>query len=154
MRVFGHWPLASLRKNPALDLGVVGMPGQVRQANILLWSGFGIAALSQHREAAWRFLRFYAGQEGAEVWKDWGLPTVRSVAERAGLVRDPLEGVWLSELAHLVPRAYTAVPTWGRTGDPALAKLLEKMITQPEANLTAALYDAAIEAQGALVQQQ
>ena len=154
MRVFGHWPLASLRKNPALDLGVVGMPSQVRQANILLWSGFGIAALSQHREAAWRFLRFYAGQEGAEVWKDWGLPSVRSVAERAGLVRDPLEGVWLSELAHLVPRAYTAVPTWGRTGDPALAKLLEKMITQPEANLTAALYDAAIEAQGALVQQQ
>ncbi|NTU81708.1 MAG: sugar ABC transporter substrate-binding protein [Chloroflexales bacterium] len=154
MRVFGRWPQANLRKNPAIELGVAGMPGKVRQANILLWGGFGISSLSQHREAAWRFLRFYVGKEGAEVWKDWGLPTVRSVAEAAGLDKDPIEGVWLGELEHLVPRAYTSVPTWGQSGAPALTKLLEKVITQPEADITAALYDAAIEAQGSLVQQQ
>ncbi len=154
MRVFGRWPQADLRQNQAIDLGVVGMPMKVRQANILLWGGFGISTLSPNREAAWRFLRFYVGAQGGEVWKDWGLPTVRSVAEAAGLDKDPIEGVWLGELDHLVPRAYTAVPTWGRSGDPALAKLLETVITQPEVDITTALYDAAIEAQGALVQQQ
>lgn len=154
MRVFGRWPQASLRKNAVVDLGVAGVPSKMRQANILLWGGFGIASLSQHREEAWRFLRFYVGTEGAEVWKDWGLPTVTSVAEAAGLDKDPIEGVWLGELEHLVPRAYTSVPTWGSTGDPALAAALEEVITQPETDVTTTLYDAAIEAQGALVRQQ
>jgi multiple sugar transport system substrate-binding protein len=153
MRVFGRWPQTSLRENEAIDLGVVGMPRGAQRANILVWGGFGITALSKNPEAAWRFLRFYVGAEGAEVWKDWGLPTVRTVAEEAGLDKDPIEGVWIGELNHLVPRAHTAVPTWGRSGEPALAGLLKTIITQPEADITAALYDAAIEAQGALVQQ-
>lgn len=154
MRLFGRWPQASLRESAAVELGVVGLPRRARQANILLWSGFGISSLSKNREAAWRFLRFYVGEQGAEVWKDWGLPTVRTVAEEAGLNDDPIEGVWLGELTHLVPRAYMAVPTWGSSGEPALSKLLETIITRPEADITAALYDAAIEAQGALVRQQ
>ncbi len=154
MRIFGRWPQASLRQNEAIDLGVVGMPRHVRRANLLLWSGFGISSLSPNPEAAWRFLRFYVGEQGAEVWKDWGLPSVRSVAEAAGLDQDPIEGVWLAELEHLVPRAYTSVPTWGRSGDPALAGLLTTLITTPGADITTALYEAAIAAQGALVEQQ
>jgi multiple sugar transport system substrate-binding protein len=153
MRVFGRWPQTSLRENKDIDLGVVGMPVGARRANILVWGGFGITSQSKHPEAAWRFLRFYVGAEGAEVWKNWGLPTVRTVTEAAGLDKDPIEGVWIHELNYLVPRAYTAVPTWGRSGDPALSKLLQTIITEPDTDITAALYDAAIEAQGALVQQ-
>ncbi|MFM7614108.1 MAG: hypothetical protein ACKO4R_07765, partial [Synechococcales cyanobacterium] len=68
--------------------------------------GFGISALSEQPEAAWRFLRYYVGAQGAEVWKDWALPSVASVAESSGLAADPIEGVWLAELNHLADRAY------------------------------------------------
>lgn len=153
MRIFGRWPQGSLRESANIDLGVVGMPRGTRRANILMWGGFGITSLSKSPEAAWRFLRYYVGAEGAEVWKDWALPTVRTVTEAAGLDEDPIEGVWIGELSYLVPRAYTAVPTWGSSGDPALAKLLETIISEPDADITAAAYDAAIAAQGALVQQ-
>lgn len=153
MRLFGHWPQAELLANPAIELGVVGVPAAPLRANILLWGGFGISALSEHQEAAWRFLRFYAGAEGAEVWKDWALPTVRSVAEESGRTADPIEGVWLGELNHLAPRAYTALPIWGTTGEPALQKLLELALSEPTADLTAAAYDAAATAQGSIVVQ-
>jgi multiple sugar transport system substrate-binding protein len=152
MRVFGHWPQSELLANPAIDLGVVGLPAGPLRANILLWGGFGISSLSKNQEAAWRFLRFYTGQEGAEVWKDWGLPTVRSVAE-AVAKNDPLEQVWIGELDHLVPRAYKALPIWSTTGEPALQKLLTEALSDPSADLTAAAYDAAVTAQGSIVVQ-
>jgi multiple sugar transport system substrate-binding protein len=153
MRLFGHWPLQDLRENPAVDLGVVGLPAGPLRANILLWGGFGISSLSENQEAAWRLLRFYAGAEGAEVWKDWALPTVASVADAAGIDEDALEGVWIAELDRLVPRAYTALPIWGTTGEPALAQLLEVALTDPDADLTAAAFDAAMTAQGSVVVQ-
>jgi multiple sugar transport system substrate-binding protein len=153
MRVFGHWPLKELQADPEVDLGVVGMPAGPLRANILLWGGFGISSLSKNQEAAWRFLRFYTGVEGAEVWKDWALPTVASVAESSGQTDDPLKGAWLRELDHLVPRAYTSLPIWGTTGEPALQRLLEQALTDPELDLTAAAYDAAATAQGSIVVQ-
>lgn len=153
MRIFGRWPQASLRQNPNIALGVVGMPVGKRRANILLWGGFGIAALSKHPEEAWRFLRFYAGTEGAEVWKGWALPSVQSVAESSGMNTDPIEGVWIGELNHLVPRAYLSMPIWSRAGEPALRKLLEQAVTDDSLDPITALYDAAQESQGALVSQ-
>ena len=66
---------------------------QVRcDANVLFWGGFGIFSGTEHPEAAWRFLKFYAGEEGAEVWQDWALPAVASVAESSGLADDPDRG--------------------------------------------------------------
>lgn len=153
MRLFGRWPQSDLMANPAIELGVVGLPAAPLRVNILLWSGFGISSLSKNQEAAWRFLRFYTGAEGAEVWKDWGLPTVRSVAEASGRTADPIEGVWIGELDHLVPRPYSSLPIWGTTGEPALQKLLELALTDPTADLTAAAYDAAATAQGSVVVQ-
>jgi multiple sugar transport system substrate-binding protein len=153
MRIFGRWPQAALRKDAAVDLGVVGLPVGQRRANILLWGGFGISTLSKNQAAAWRFLRFYAGEPGAEIWKDWALPTVRSVADASGLSSDPIEGVWLAELNHLVPRAYTSLPIWTTAGEPAVRKLLERVITDPSVDVSLALYDAAQTAQGAMIVQ-
>jgi multiple sugar transport system substrate-binding protein len=150
MRILGRWPQADLRKNPNIELGVVGMPVGKRRANVLFWSGFGIYSGSQNKEAAWRFLRFYVGEQGAQVWKDWGLPTVTSVAESSGLTRDPIEGVWLKELSYLAPRAYVFTPYWGETADPALRKAMEKAILDPTTDVSAALKDAARQAQAAL----
>jgi multiple sugar transport system substrate-binding protein len=154
MRIFGRWPQAGLRENPNVDLGVVGPPVGAERANVLFWGGFGISALSENQEAAWRFLRFYVGEQGAEVWKDWALPTVASVAEASGQADDPIEGVWIGELDYLASRAYVYTPFWGSTADPALRRALEQVIIDPETDVEAALKSAAQEAQQALADQQ
>lgn len=150
MRIFGRWPQAGIKQNPNIDLGVVGMPASKERANVLFWGGFGISSLSENPEAAWRFLRYYVGAEGAQVWKDWALPAVASVAEEAGLTTDPIEGAWIGELYHLAPRAYVSTPFWGQTADPALRRVLETVILQPDADVAELLSTAAADAQKAL----
>jgi multiple sugar transport system substrate-binding protein len=153
MRLFGRWPQAGYQKNPNIDLGLVGVPAGKVRANVLFWGGFGIAAGSENADAAWRFLKFYTGAEGAEVWKDWALPAVKSVAVSSGLSKDPIEGVWISELNYLKPRAYVYTPYWGQTADPALRKALETMLIKPDSNVADVLKQAAQEAQKALDEQ-
>lgn len=150
MRIFGRWPQSGMKENPNIDLGVVGLPqGEVR-ANVLFWGGFGIWDGSKNKDAAWRFLKYYVGEEGAKVWKDWALPSVASVAKESGQTEDPIEGVWLGELNHLAPRAYTFTPFWGETADPALRKVLETALLDPNADIGATLASATQEAQAAL----
>jgi multiple sugar transport system substrate-binding protein len=150
MLILGRWPQADLRARGNIELGVVGMPAGKERANVLFWSGFGIYSGSQHKEEAWRFLRFYAGEEGAKIWKDWALPTVRSVAESSGMTKDPIEGVWFRELNYLAPRAFVFTPYWGETAEPALREVMEKAILDPKADVGTALKQAARQAQAAL----
>jgi hypothetical protein len=75
---------------------------------------------------------------------------VASAAEEAGLTADPIEGVWIGELDHLVPRAYVFTPFWGETADPALRRALETVLIDPDAEVTEVMRQAATEAQGAL----
>jgi multiple sugar transport system substrate-binding protein len=150
MRLFGRWPQAGLLTNPEVDLGVVGVPVGAERANVFFWGGFGIFSGTKHPEAAWRFLRFYTGEQGSQVWKDWAIPAVASVAEEAGLTEDPIEGVWINELDYLFPRAYVYSPYWGETGDSALRKALETVLTDPDADVATVMQTAAQEAQTAL----
>ena len=150
MRLFGRWPQASLKKNPNIDLGVVAPPQDKQRANVLFWGGFGIASTTKNSNEACKFLTYYTGEPGAEVWKDWALPAVKSVAESSGQSTDPIEGVWIGELNHLVPRAYTFTPYWNETADPALRKALETVLVTPNADVTAVMKQAAQEAQAAL----
>lgn len=150
MQLFGRWPQANYRANQAIELGVVGVPAGAQRANILLWGGLGITALSKNQEAAWRFLRFYAGEEGAQVWKDWGLPTVKSVTAAAGFDVDPIEGVWIGELNYLTQRGYVSSPRWGDTAEPAIAAMLQRALADPSADTAALTGEAAAAAQQAL----
>lgn len=150
MYIFGRWPQASLLDNPNVDLGIAPPPQDEARANVLFWGGFGVSSTSTHPRTATNFLTFYAGEEGAEVWKDWALPAVRSVAESSGMASDPIEGVWISELDHLVPRAYTFTPYWNETADPALRAALEAAILTKNADISALMTQAALDAQTAL----
>lgn len=150
MRLFGRWPQAGYLENPNVDLGVVGPPAGTERANVLFWGGFGIYSGTDNPEAAWRFLRFYVGEEGSQVWKDWALPPVASVAEESGLADDPIEGVWINELNYLADRAYVYTQYWGETADPALRRALEIVLIDPEADVAAVMAEAAAEAQAAL----
>ena len=99
-------------------------------------------------------IAFQAGAEGAEVWKDWALPTVASVAQASGQASDPIEGIWIGELDYLAPRAYVSTPFWGTTADPALRRVLELVVIDPETDVAAALKAAVEEAQQAVEDQQ
>ena len=150
MRLFGRWPEAGLKANPNVDLGLVGVPvGKVR-ANVSFWGGFGISSTTKHPEETWRFLRYYAGEPGAQVWKDWALPAVTSVAEEAGYTTDPIDGVWISELDYLTPRAYKFTPYWNDVLSPALQTALQTLLIDPQADVTATMQKAAQDAQAAL----
>jgi multiple sugar transport system substrate-binding protein len=150
MRVFGRWPQAGMVSNPNIDLGVVGMPADAVDANILFWGGFGVSSTTENLEEACRFLSYYAGPEAAKTWKDWALPAVTSVAEMPEIADDPLNSVWIDELANLKPRAYTFTPYWNETADPALRKALETVLLDPDADVAAVMGQAAQEAQAAL----
>ena len=150
MMIFGRWFQGGFLENPNIDLGLVGTPAGAVNANVLFWGGFGIFSGTEHPEAAWRFLKFYAGEEGAEVWLANALPAVTSGAEEAGVGEDPNEGVWLNELERLVPRAYVFTPYWGQAADPALRRVLENVILDPEASAAELTAAAAEEAQSTL----
>jgi multiple sugar transport system substrate-binding protein len=150
MYLFGRWPQSGLKTNPNVDLGVVAPPQDKARANVLFWGGFGISTTSKNPKESWAFLKDYTGEAGAQVWKDWALPAVKSVAESSGLTEDPIEGVWIGELTHLVPRAYTFTPYWNETADPALRKVLESIIIDPNADVASLLQQAAQDAQKAL----
>ena len=150
MYLFGRWPQAGFKTNPNLDLGVAPPPADKARANVLFWGGFGIAASSQNPQQAFRFLKDYTGEPGAQVWKDWALPAVKSVAESSGLAADPIEGVWIKELNYLTPRAYTFTPYWNESADPALRKALETMLLNADADAAVVMKQAATEAQATL----
>lgn len=150
MRLFGRWPQSGLKSNPNIDLGVVAPPQDAKRANVLFWGGFGIASTSKTPDVVCKFLTYYTGEPGAQIWKDWALPAVTSVAVSSGQTADPIEGVWIGELNHLVPRAYTFTPYWNETADPALRKVLETVLLEPGADVAAVVKQAAQEAQDAL----
>jgi ABC-type glycerol-3-phosphate transport system substrate-binding protein len=148
MRIFGYWPKSGMLKNDKIDLAVVGLPQDAKRATVLFWGGFAITTGSKNPDAAWRLLSFYTGAKAAETWKNWALPAVKSVADAAGF--DALDKVFVTELNYLAPRAYTFTDKWGSTADPALRKVLEKVIIDPNTDVKAALAEAAKEAQAAL----
>ena len=150
MMLFGRWPQSGFKTNPNISLGVVAPPQDKVRANVLFWGGFGIASSSKEPATAFSYLSFVSGEPGAAVWKDWALPAVKSVADSSGLSKDPIEGVWIGELNHLAPRAYTFTPYWNETADPALRKVLETVILDPKADVKALLAQAAKDAQAAL----
>ncbi len=150
MMLFGRWPQSGFKENPNITLGVVAPPQDKARANVLFWGGFGIATSSMDPDTAYKYLSYVSGEPGAQVWKDWALPAVKSVADSSGLSKDPIEGVWIAELNHLAPRAYTFTPYWNETADPALRKVLESAILDPDADVNALLAQAAQEAQAAL----
>ncbi|MBG0771379.1 MAG: sugar ABC transporter substrate-binding protein, partial [Anaerolineaceae bacterium] len=150
MLIFDRSIEPELLANRNLDLGVVGLPQGEARANILFWEGYGVASTSEHPRTAANFLTFYTGAAGNEVWVGAALPTVQTVAESSGLTTDPIESVWINELNYVVPRAYTFTPYWDEAGVPALAAALQTAILEKNADISALMTQAALDAQTAL----
>jgi multiple sugar transport system substrate-binding protein len=147
MRLFGRWPQSGLLTNPEVDLGVATVPVGDVKANILFWGGFGIYSGSKNPEAAWRFLKYYVGEGGSEVWIKHGIPPVASVIENAGMDKDPIEGAWIAGLSDVADRAYIYSEYWGETGGQALSDALQMVIIDENADVSVVMKEAAQKAQ-------
>lgn len=150
MLIFDRSIEPELLANRNLDLGVVGLPQDEAHANILFWEGYGVTSTSTHPRTAANFLTYYTGEMGNEVWVGAALPTIQSVADSSGLSTDPIASVWINELNYVVPRAYTFTPYWDEAGAPALAAALQTAITEKNADISALMTQAALDAQTAL----
>jgi multiple sugar transport system substrate-binding protein len=150
MFIFGRWPQAGYLTNPNISLGLAPLPKDKVRANVLFWSGFGISSTTKYPDVSYDFLQYYTGEPGAQVWKDWALPAVKSVADSSGMSKDPINGVWINELNYLVPRAYTFTPYWNETADSALNKALQTVLLDPKADVAKVMATAAKEAQASL----
>ncbi len=150
MLLFDRSIEAELLANQNIELGVVGLPQGEERANILFWEGYGVASTSAYPRTAANLLTFYTGEPGNEVWVNTSLPTVLSVAESSGLSTDPVASVWINELNFVVPRAYTFTPYWDEAGVPALAAALQTAILEKNADISALMTQAALDAQTAL----
>ncbi|HEX7557198.1 MAG TPA: sugar ABC transporter substrate-binding protein, partial [Leptolinea sp.] len=88
MIIFGRWTEAEYLRNPNIDLGIIAPPKEKVRANILFWGGCGVTSTSTNPEEAARFLTYYSGEESGNIWKDWNLPVVASVADKAGFTKN------------------------------------------------------------------
>jgi ABC-type glycerol-3-phosphate transport system substrate-binding protein len=155
MKIGGHWHLAALRDNPAVDLVVIRLPSyQGRRTNLLHWAGLAVASRSQRRSEALEVLQAYCGPTGSEAFSKWALPAVPAVAASSGLSQDPLEKVWLDELDHVKPRAYQADPFWAQVGGPAVSRLHEAVVVESGLDIERWSAQVASQAQALRVQRQ
>lgn len=147
MKVGGHWELASLRSNPRVELAVFPLPAhRGRRVNLLHWAGLAAAVHSPHREKAIEILQAYSGPLGSRAFAGWALPASPAIAEETGLTSDPLEKVWLDELMFVRPRAYTLDPFWSQVGAPAVTRLHEAIVVDPDLDIRAFAARVAAEA--------
>lgn len=73
----------ALRQIPSLDWDVVTVPAYRQQATMLHSDAYCMSKASKRKDAAWRFVEFALGTEGATIIAKTGrtVPSLRSVAE-------------------------------------------------------------------------
>lgn len=150
MMLDGRWPQANLLKNPKLadQIGIVGLPKGSIKANAINWGGFGIYAQSKNKAAAWKVLSFFVSPEGGgQFFKDWGLTPLQPIAAKS---TSPFDKIWTSQADYFKPITANFTPYWNSAGAKELGDALTKVITDPKADPTTVLKDAATKADKAL----
>lgn len=150
MLIFGHWTQAGYVRNPKIDLGITSPPKDKVRANILFWNGCGISTSSENPVQTEEFLMFYTGDGNSKIWGETKLPISKSTKNESSQISRLLDGVWVNELSHLVPRAYSFTPYWEEAGRYPLRAALTTVVMDPKADPGQVLKKAAREAQVAL----
>jgi len=78
-----HALIPGFASEPGLKWDVVGLPQQKEQVNTAGGSGYVISQASQHKEAAWTFLKWLESPKGQAIFTESGVavPSRRSVGE-------------------------------------------------------------------------
>ncbi|MFC4601620.1 ABC transporter substrate-binding protein [Cohnella hongkongensis] len=128
----GVWAGDALRKNPDLEIGVVGLPRfqNGKHVNLLYSSGWGISSKSKHPDEAWDFLRLLTSPdtEPGKEWAKTGLAVTKTLAQSSQQDQDPFLHVFLKELDYSINSGYFNNPYWGSVGDKIMNPAIEQMI--------------------------
>jgi multiple sugar transport system substrate-binding protein len=78
-----HALLPGFAGTPGLRFDVVGLPQYKRRVNVAGGAGYAIASQSQHKEAAWTFLKWLESPKGQAIFTETGVavPARRSVGQ-------------------------------------------------------------------------
>ena len=113
----------SLRDAARFDWDVAALPRHLRPAGILHSDAYCMTRASKQKDAAWRFVEYALGPEGAPIVARTGrtVPSLRSVAESEAFL-DPAQKprnakVWLDAVATI--RNVPTVSTWPEIEDAA-----------------------------------
>ncbi len=103
MLITGRWPIKDYNANDKLNFGTAQLPQNKKAANAICWAGFGIYSQSQNKDAAWKWLKFIAAEDGAKEFAKYALTAVKSIAEAQGLTNDEKDGPIMRGLDIVVP---------------------------------------------------
>jgi multiple sugar transport system substrate-binding protein len=99
MFINGAWYLEAF-KEAGINYGVVEIPsfGDNPSASIVSSSGIAMSKDSKHKEAAFKFMEFWTGEQANKERLSFELPVLKSVVESEKLQEDPIKSVFYSML--------------------------------------------------------
>jgi multiple sugar transport system substrate-binding protein len=103
MLITGRWPLGDYQKTEGFNFGTLPFPKGKQAANAICWAGFAMSSKSEHKEAAWEWLKFVGAGDGAKGFAEYALTAVKPIAEAQGLTTDPLNAPIMAGLDVVVP---------------------------------------------------
>lgn len=129
MNMTGRWPAEDYKKNADLSFGVVQMPvGPQGASNTICYSGYGLYAKSENKEAAWDYLKYLTGPEGQELMAQHAFTAVKSTAEKLGQTNDPALKAFLDDVPNIKDFPEKISPYFGVSGGKSLQTVMDKMM--------------------------
>ena len=99
MLINGAWYLSAFEE-AGINYGVVEIPsfGDNPSASIVSSSGIAMSKDSKHKEAAFKFMEFWTGEQANKARLSFELPVLKSVVESEKLQEDPIKKVFYNML--------------------------------------------------------
>ncbi|MCL5999856.1 MAG: sugar ABC transporter substrate-binding protein [Chloroflexi bacterium] len=130
MLITGRWPLKDYLQNEKLNFGTAPLPQGKKAANAICWAGFGIYTKSQNKDAAWKWLKFIAAEDGAKEFANYALTAVKSIADEQGLTTDEKNAPIMKGLDLVVAPPEFRNAKFGDCVDKYFKENLEKVFLQ------------------------
>ncbi|TDL73634.1 sugar ABC transporter substrate-binding protein [Rhodococcus qingshengii] len=120
MLVNGAWYLSAFEE-AGINYGVVEIPsfGDNPSASIVSSSGIAMSKDSKHKEAAFKFMEFWTGEQANKARLSFELPVLKSVVESEKLQEDPIKKVFYNMLEQSEGYTPTSFVTedWSKLSD-------------------------------------
>lgn len=141
----GSWSIGSLQE-AGINFGIALLPnfGTTPSQSIVSSSGVGISATTEHKEAAWEFVKFWTGKEMNKERIGYELPVLKSVAAEEALLTDEINGKFYTMLERSTEHmpASFLVSDWSTLAE-KLNLALEQVLNINEAMDAQQAFDAA-----------
>lgn len=144
MYVHGIWFLDTYKNTPGLNFATAKLPsGENGESNTQAWGGYGIYSRSKHKQEAYTFLKYLAGEEGIRAQASHHMPAIKSAAEELGWNTDEHYKGFLDGIDYVKPHPDLANYFFVSTGLRALQPVVDKLMQPNEFDLKKDLEEAA-----------